>query len=854
MSTKTDQLSEHTPVIKQYLGFKSRYPDKLLFFRMGDFYELFFDDARKVSRLLDIALTSRGQSAGHPVPMAGVPYHAAENYLSRLIRMGESVVICEQIGDPLTSKGPVERKVVRILTPGTVTDDGMLDDRTDNLLVAVHSKGGKYGLSALDISSGRLINMELDQVGALMDELQRFKPAELLISEESVLKKDLEHRFTVTLRPDWQFEFDSAESNLRKQLNVASLAGFGCEHLHVAISATGCLLHYIRETQCVSLPHICALRVESRDEIIILDGISRKNLEIDTGLTGNNDHCLLRVIDTTSTAMGGRMLRRWLHRPVRNREIIRLRLAAVDSLLTNRNFIEFHDSLRAICDIERILARIALKSAKPGDLVQLRNTLGIIPTLKSTLQNFDSPLLQDIHANINDFSFTYDLLVSALVESPPHTIRDGGVIAKGYDEDLDQLRELSENAGEFLIKLERSEQQRSGIPGLKVGYNRVHGYYIEISRLHSDRVPATYLRRQTLKSTERFITPELKSFEDKILSAREKSLAREKFLYDQLLEKLGKFLPALQNTAAAIAELDILVCFAERAVTLNLNSPELTDVPGISIQGGRHLVVEQIQNAPFIANDLELGNGNILLIITGPNMGGKSTYMRQNALIVLLAHTGCYVPAERAIIGPVDRIFTRIGAADDVAGGRSTFMVEMTETANILNNATSDSLVLVDEIGRGTGTLDGLALARACAEYLAKNIRCLCLFATHYFELTSLPDYIDNAANVHLDAVEHGDEIIFMHTVKQGPASQSYGLQVARLAGIPKPVIANARLHMSDRDSGDYLANNQTGTDLFQKPASLLDQLKETNPDDLTPKQALELIYSLKKKPGWDHG
>ena len=848
MSIETKHHSEHTPVIKQYLGFKSRFPDKLLFFRMGDFYELFFDDARKVSRLLDIALTTRGQSAGQPVPMAGVPYHAAENYLARLIRLGESVVICEQIGDPLTSKGPVERKVIRVLTPGTVTDEGMLDDKSDNLLVAIYTLDNKFGLSALDISSGRLINMELDQVSALLDELQRIKPAEILISEENTLKKDLEIRFRITPRPEWQFEFDAAETMIKKQLNVASLEGFGCEHLHAAIPATGCLLQYIRETQCVHLPHISSLRIESRDECIILDSISRKNLEIDTGISGNNDHCLFRVIDTTSTAMGGRMLRRWLHRPVRDRKTLRLRYAAVDALLTNRGFIEFHDSLRSICDIERILARIALKSAKPGDLVQLRNSLAIIPVLKSTLHKFDSPLLQQIDTNIDDLSGTCNLLQAALVESPPHTTRDGGVIARGYDEELDQLRELSENASDFLIKLEHKEQRRSGISGLKVGFNRVHGYYIEVSRLHSDRVPADYNRRQTLKSTERFITPELKNFEDKILSAREKSLAREKFLFDQLLEKLGEQLAALQRTGSAIAELDILVCFAERAVSLNLNPPELTDKPGISIRGGRHLVVEQIQSKPFIANDLELDTGKSLLIITGPNMGGKSTYMRQNALIVILAHTGCYVPAEQAILGPVDRIFTRIGAADDVAGGRSTFMVEMTETANILNNATSNSLVLVDEIGRGTGTMDGLALARACAEYLAMNIRCMCLFATHYFELTGLPNHIPNAANVHLDAVEHGDEIIFMHSVKQGPASQSYGLQVARLAGIPKPVTENARQHMSGQNVEDIPATNRT-QDLFQQASPLLDKLNDIDPDKLTPKQALELIYLLKKIP-----
>jgi len=840
-------LSEHTPVIQQYLGFKSQHPDRLLFFRMGDFYELFFDDARKAARLLNIALTSRGQSAGEPIPMAGVPYHAAETYLARLIRMGESVVICEQIGDPVPGKGPVDRKIVRIMTPGTVTEDGMLDERKDNLLVAIHAKGEQSGLAILDISCGRLQVMELDDQEALISELERLKPAEILISETSSLSKELLKSYNLTRRPDWDFHADAAVSLIHQQFGVNNLSGFGCEHMTLAIAATGCLLQYTRETQCSSLPHIQALRVEMQGESIILDANSRRNLELDTSITGNKDHSLLRVIDNTSTIMGGRMLRRWINRPIRNHEILRLRQAAVESLITNRNFISFHEPLRTIADMERILARIALKSARPRDLIQLRNALGILPAIKLLLSKIDTPLLQAINIRIHDFTETHTLLERALLNEPPLTVRDGGVIACGYDQELDTLRALSTDASDYLLDLENRERQRSGLSTLKVGYNRVHGYYIEISRNQSTQVPQDYIRRQTLKATERYITPELKAFEDKILSAQEKALAREKWLYEELLEKLCPHLDALLNTSSAIAELDVLVCFAERAVTLGLNTPYLTDKPGILIEGGRHPVVEQMLPKPFIPNGVELNPERSLLIITGPNMGGKSTYMRQTALIVILAHIGSCVPAERATIGPVDRIFTRIGAADDLAGGQSTFMVEMTETANILNNATDQSLVLMDEIGRGTSTLDGLALARAAADYLARNIAAMTLFATHFFELTNLPDYLDNAANVHLDAVEHGDEIIFLHLVKDGPASQSYGLQVARLAGVPKTVLARAKIHLEQTDHYHGQERTQPVDDLFHKTHPLEKIIAETNPDELSPKQALELLYQLKK-------
>lgn len=836
--------SEHTPVIQQYLGFKSQYPDKLLFFRMGDFYELFYEDAQKAARLLDITLTKRGQSAGKPIPMAGVPFHAVDTYLSRLIRMGESVVICEQTGDPLKSKGPVERKVVRIITPGTVIEESMLDERTENFLVALHTTDRKTGLSVLELSCGRLVLIELESNDAVLSELQRINPAEILICEQSAFTKVLGKLYTVTTRPEWHFEVESGIQHVKQHFGVTDLTGFGCEQMTAAIGATGCLLHYTGETQCNNLSHIKTIHVETRDESVILDAVSRRNLELDTGLTGNRDHSLLRVIDTTITSMGGRLIRRWLHRPIRNHQELHLRYAAVTSLLSDRKFIAVRDLLKPVADIERIITRIALKSARPGDLVLLRDTLDILPAIKSALNAFDSPLLNQLNSDIEDFSSMHQLLASAIVDSPPQTNREGGVFAKGYDDELDKLNEISENASEYLLNLEKKERLDTGYSTLKVGYNRVHGYYIEISRTQARKIPVNYIRRQTLKSTERFITQELKEFEDKVLGARERAISREKFLFENLLEILSNQTEPLQKASHAIAELDVLSCFSERAITLNLGKPELSDNPGISIKGGRHIVVEQIQVEPFIANDLELSPDRKMLIITGPNMGGKSTYMRQTALIVLLAHSGCFVPAESAIIGPVDRIFTRIGASDDLASGRSTFMVEMTETANILNNATIYSLVLMDEVGRGTGTRDGLALARACAEYLVNKTGAMCLFATHYFELTDLPDYLANTFNVHLDAMEHGDKIIFLHAVKDGPASQSYGLQVAKLAGIPEAVIQQAREHILAHVAEPVEMKEK---DLFHQDNPVLQILENLDPDELSPKEALQLLYTLKK-------
>jgi DNA mismatch repair protein MutS len=688
--------------------------------------------------------------------------------------------------------------------------------------------------------------MELEDIETLAGELERLRPAEILLGEDSGLLNKIQVQTRVTLRPAWHFDNNNAERLIKQQYAIHDLAGFGCAGMPLVVSAAGCLLHYVQETQRSMLPHLLPPQVEYQDDCIILDAISRRNLELETDLNGCRDHSLLNIIDTTSTCMGGRVLRRWLHRPVRDRDTLRLRHDAIKNLLYDRKYIQFHELLRGVGDIERIMTRVALKSARPRDLVQLRNSLTQVPLIKDLLKDIDSPHLQTLNNQIQPFPGIHERLIKAIIDTPPVTLRDGGVIADGYDQDLDELRCLSLNAGQFLIDLEKREQERSGIGNLKVGFNRVHGYYIEISRTRSTSVPADYNRRQTLKACERFITPELKEFEQKILSAREKALAKEKLLYEELLDYLCGYLADLQQCAAAIAELDVLICFAERAESLDLNPPELTDVPGFNLKGSRHPVVEQIQTEPFIANDIDMHDSRRMLIITGPNMGGKSTYMRQVALIVILAHIGSYVPAASASIGPVDRIFTRIGAADDLAGGRSTFMVEMTETANILNNATHCSLVLMDEVGRGTSTFDGLALAWACSAYLANETKAFTLFATHYFEMTALPEHVDNVFNVHLDAIEHGDKIVFMHAVKDGPANQSYGLQVASLAGIPTRVIKEARLRLQEMETSPTPLSNQQQNDLFTKKNPLIDALEMIDPDGISPKQALEVLYNLR--------
>lgn len=850
-----ENLADHTPMMQQYLRIKADYPNELVFYRMGDFYELFFEDAVKAAKLLDITLTARGKSGGKPIAMAGVPYHAAESYLGKLTRLGESIVICEQIGDPATSKGPVERAVARIVTPGTVSDEAFLDERRDTLLCALHQQEERYGLASLDISSGRFSVQELSDNASMAAELARLDPAELLIAEDSVLLSTLSERRGLRKLMAWEFDTDAAERALCQQFQVKDLQGFGCGEMSTGIAAAGALLGYAKETQRTALPHLRGLRVESSQHSLQLDPATRRNLEITQNLAGEFDHTLAWVMDTCSSAMGSRMLRRWLHQPLREKSVLQRRQQAVAELKTNYRFEPLRESLRDVGDIERILARVALKSARPRDLSRLRDTLALLPQLQSDLRTLETPLLRDLAQQISEYPALVDLLNRAIIETPPLVIRDGGVIAAGYDAELDELRAISVNAGDYLLQLEQRERELTGISTLKVGYNRVSGYYIELTRSQAENAPAHFIRRQTLKNAERFITPELKTFEDKALSASSRALTREKALYDALLDLLIAEISALQQTGESLAELDVLSAFAERAYQLNLVCPELVETAGIEIEAGRHLVVEQVLDGPFTPNSVTLNPEHRMLIITGPNMGGKSTFMRQTALIVLLTHVGSFVPATSARIGSIDRIFTRIGSSDDLAGGRSTFMVEMTETANILHNATPESLVLMDEVGRGTSTFDGLSLAWAAADYLAKELKALTLFATHYFELTTLPEQTEGIVNVHLSAVEQGERILFLHSVKEGPANQSYGLQVAQLAGIPTAVIAQARHKLAQLENQEVRTQlmNQPSTqplqnDLFAAaPSAVERKLANINPDELTPRTALELLYSLKK-------
>lgn len=854
--SSADRPQEHTPLMKQFFAAKAEHPDVLLFFRMGDFYELFFDDARKAARLLDITLTQRGQSAGQPIPMAGVPHHSAEGYLARLVALGESVAICEQIGDPALAKGIVERKVVRIVTPGTVTDEALLNERRDTLLLAIARGRNGYGLAWADLAGGRFLVNGVASEDALEAELARLEPAETLVADEDGWPAFVAERTGMRRRAPWLFDADSGRRQLLRFFNLHDLSGFGLEDKPLSIAAAAALLGYVEETQKQRLPHLTSIAVESGDGAIAMNAATRRHLELDTRLDGDNRRTLLGVLDSTITPMGGRLLRRWLHRPLRERTPLRLRQQAVATLIDSRAFDALRERFRALGDLERILSRIALRSARPRDLSTLRDGLGMLPDVRATLAPLDSPRLAGLAAELGEHDDHAHLLKSAIVSQPPVLARDGGIFCEGYDGELDELRMLSTNADQFLVDLEAREKAATGIATLKVGYNRVHGYYIEISKGQSDKAPTHYSRRQTLTGAERYITEELKQFEDKVLSARERALSRERLLYEQLLDALNERLEPLKRCAAALSELDVLACFAERAQSLDWAQPELSDEPGLRIERGRHPVVEAVRSDPFEPNDLILHGERRMLVITGPNMGGKSTYMRQNALIVLLAHIGSFVPASRAVIGPTDRILTRIGAGDDLARGQSTFMVEMSETSYILHHATSQSLVLMDEIGRGTSTYDGLALAEACARHLAHHNRAYTLFATHYFELTTLAEPGSGIANVHLDAVEHGDQLVFMHAVKDGPADRSFGLQVAALAGLPKSVVQQARgrlaeLEQQSRDAPTPSlapvaldAPQQFG--LFAPSSAALDALASIDPDDLTPKQALEALYRLK--------
>ena len=840
--TAADSTAAHTPMMQQYLRLKAQNPDILMFYRMGDFYELFYDDAEKGSRLLDLTLTARGQSAGAPVKMAGVPVHSVEQYLAKLVKLGESVAICEQVGDVATAKGPVDREVTRIVTPGTLTDPALLDEKSENVLLAIHPVKSAIGLAWLSIASGELRVAEIVPQ-SLENELRRIAPAEILAADGLELPG-----YTVTRLPAWNFEIEAGRKRLLEQLGASTLAGYGIEDLEPAIGACGALLDYAKKTQGQALAHVVAIRAERAGEYLRMDAATRRNLEITETLRGEPAPTLFSLLDECATGMGSRLLRHWLHHPLRDHAVLGERNDAVESL--GKASAEIQAILRKFADVERIASRIALKNARPRDLSGLRESLGLLAALRPAVPPA-AALLKKLLEEIQTPGECFDLLSKAIAPEPSSMLRDGGVIAGGYSAELDELRGLQTNAGEFLISLEKRERDRTGIPNLKVAYNHIHGYYIEVTHANVTKVPEDYRRRQTLKNAERYLTAELKVFEDKALSARDRSLALEKNLYESVLDQLGSHIRVLQRIAAALAQLDVLACFSSVSSRKNYVRPTFIAETAVDIEAGRHPVVESLVD-PFIANDCRLSTARQLLLVTGPNMGGKSTYMRQVALIALLAHTGCFVPARKASIGPLDQIYTRVGASDDLAGGRSTFMVEMTESANILHNATAASLVLMDEIGRGTSTFDGLALAWAIARHLVEKNRALTLFATHYFELTALAQEYRQVANIHLDAVEHKDTIVFLHAVEEGPADRSYGLQVAALAGVPKAAIRQAKKYLEMLEEQSLQRDGQK--DLFvaaKKEEPEIDALRDTlqaiNPDELTPREALELLYRLKK-------
>ena len=856
-------------MMQQYLAIKAEYPDVYLFYRMGDFYELFFDDATEVAELLHLTLTSRSKS--EPIPMAGVPVHAVDNYLAKLIKMGKSVAICNQVGSPETLKGPMKRAVTRIVTPGTISEESLLDEQQDSVLAAIDGTG-PYGLAYCDISSGTFHVIELDDTQSLQNELARLNAREILISDEVTPPPWLKAHPHLRQRPPWDFNENTARRTLTEQCQTQDLRGFGCEDMSLGINAAGALLQYLKYTQKMALPHIRTIKTLTVSDTVIMDATTRANLELTQNLRGGRDYTLAAVLDKTASPMGSRLLQRWLHRPIKSIQTKSVRLDAITACIENGCDV-MHTSLKGLGDVERIIARIALRTVRPRDFIQLRSALTRLPTLNQACQSLNDPYFQKMGTALLGFDNLQHTLVKAIIDNPPVTIRDGGVLAEGYHAELDHLRNMSQHAGQFLIDLETQEREKTGISTLKVGYNRVHGYFIEISKGQSDKTPEHYIRRQTLKNAERYITPELKEHEDKVLSSQGAALALEKQLYEALFDNFAPYLNKLIETAAALAKLDVLCCFAERAVSLDWHRPKLSQECALTYDAGRHPVVEYVMKDPFIANPLQLDTERRMLVITGPNMGGKSTYMRQTALIALLACIGSYVPAENAHIGKLDRIFTRIGASDDLASGRSTFMVEMTETANILNNATENSLVLMDEIGRGTSTYDGLSLAWACASYLAKQLNAYTLFATHYFELTELPETQAGVVNVHLNAMEFEDTIRFMHTVSEGAANKSFGLQVAQLAGVPKPVIKAAQQKLAILESSHVMTSDESrGCDTSQaqsdtsrkfdnssnakgqaemlfpdKPHPVVEALENLSPDELSPRQALDLIYTLKR-------
>lgn len=867
-TTTQPDYSAHTPMMQQYLRIKAQHDDKLLFYRMGDFYELFYEDAEKAARLLDITLTHRGLSAGEPIKMAGVPFHAADQYLTRLVKLGESIAICEQVGDPATSKGPVERQVVRIITPGTLTDAGLLEERGNSVVLTLALHRGIIGLAWLNLAAGDMRVLETS-VDSLASELERLQPSEILLPESLDLSVVLNDSTPPKRLPDWQFDYEHALQLLTRQFGTHDLSAFGCEELHAAIMAAGALFEYVRLTQQTAaddsadqtLDHLRTLQVEHPETYLRMDAATRRNLEITLTLRGEAAPTLSSLLDTCSTSMGSRLLRHWLHHPLRNRITLQQRLDTVAGLIDTKPGVLHADlqaQLKHIADIERITSRIALRTARPRDLSGLRDSLTALPEITRLIAASTAAAVQRFIPAMEADTTLTQLLIHALQPVPGIVIREGGVIADGYDAELDELRALQKNCGEFLLQLEERERERTGIPTLKVEYNRVHGFYIEVTRTHGEKIPPDYHRKQTLKNAERYSIPELQAFEHKTLTAREQALIREKLLYEQLLERLIHFISPLQTIARSVAELDVLCAFAERANLLGYTKPVFTDDSVLDIEAGRHPVVEN-QVERYIANDIQLGavtrEGRQMLIITGPNMGGKSTYMRQTALIVLLAYCGSFIPARSARIGPIDQIFTRIGAADDLAGGRSTFMVEMTEAASILRNATAQSLVLVDEIGRGTSTFDGLALAFAIARHLLTQNQSYTLFATHYFELIRLAEEFPQAVNVHVTAVEHKKRIVFLHQIKEGPASRSYGLHVAALAGVPDKVIRNAGKILTQLEQETLSRNpQQTLFEIVEEngempPAALhpvLSYLEQLRPDELSPRDALEQLYLIK--------
>ncbi len=856
--------SAHTPMMAQYLGIKAGFPDTLVFYRMGDFYELFFDDARKAHRLLDITLTTRGQSAGEPVVMAGVPVHSVENYLARLIRLGEAVAIAEQVGDVATAKGPVERKVVRVVTPGTITDSALLDDRVDTLLCAATKIRNTWGLAWLGLASGQLGVTECSEAD-LAGWLARLDPAELL-HPQSTQAGDLadslpaaitQHRAARTARPAWQFDTALGERKLCALLKVASLQGFNAQDLAVAQAAAAALLSFAEHTQGQALAHVATLEAARASSLIDLPPATHRNLELTQTLRGEKAPTLLSLIDSCQTGMGSRTLRHWLTHPPRDRAPATARHAAIAALLAH-GADPLRAALRAVSDVERITARLALRQVRPRELSGLRATLALLPVLRATLPDAGAARLIDEAADaLQPPPALHALLQSAIADEPAVLLRDGGVIATGHDAELDELRAIGQNCDAFLLDLEVRERSRSGIANLRVQFNRVHGFYIEVTAGQLDKVPADYQRRQTLKNAERFITPELKAFEDKALSAQDRALAREKWLFDQLLEQLQAHLLPLGALARALAALDALAALAERAATLAWCRPRFVPQPCIDITQGRHPVVQarlmETGGPDFIANDCRLDARTRMLVITGPNMGGKSTYMRQVALIVLLASMGSFVPAQACTLGPIDAIHTRIGAADDLVNAQSTFMLEMTEAAAIVHAATPHSLVLMDEIGRGTSTFDGLALAGAIASQLHDRNQAFTLFATHYFELTEFPAKHPRALNMHVSAVEAGHDIVFLHAIEPGPASRSYGVQVARLAGMPATLVRQARATLEALEAQQRAGDAQV--DLFAAPpeASAAPEpspvdaaLSAIDPDALTPREALDALYRLK--------